>query len=715
MNCTDYRLSLDIFKTVSQTTLPVKQGDTAYKLCITITANGTPYRITEGCYAQFTAKKPDGNFINNKCTIENNTIYYQLTSQTTAAIGMVECEIVLYDANGEQLATPHFNILVDKKAYNGEEIKSSSEVNMLEDLIKESQEQIAEVEKKLANGELKGEQGIQGERGIQGEKGDTYTLTKEDKEEISNLTNSGAKEYAERTEQAALLASNAATIATNEAKKVEETSKSVDAHDKFLKDSMFDDIPQDISNAYQGERIVGGLKGTVGNTITINTSNGYQHAVYSVQAGDEYSLSTIATVSASYPHYAFVLDENDVVLSVGLASTGIAETIYDTVTIPDYGVKMYIMMAGTSTWRAEVIRTKRINTFEKAVKDIITQDGSTENDVIKIGKQLLDNKRSTIFNYNRNKKFLNFAWITDCHINEEIKDSPELNNIVLFSHLCKEKFLNFAVSGGDFYTSDETNFSEALGVIDNATQILGDVPIPMYFVKGNHDFNAKGDMEQRISRSQWTMLFQNNIDVVFNPNDLTGGYFYKDFENEKIRIIVTNCFDNNDDATTIESVTWNREQTRFIATEALNFMNKDNRSEWCVILLSHHMYHGDLEGASAIRWELYPILEAFQKGGNYSGANIGGIAINVDFSQQGAGNLICTLHGHEHLDSYNNDNGWNNIGTDAGRGGNYKGGANEFCFSVFTVDTENKMLYETRVGRGTDRKYSYGAESAIVD
>ena len=134
MNCTDYRLSLDIFKTASQTTLPVKQGDTAYRLCVTITANGTPYRITEGCYARFTAKKPDTNSIDNDCSIENNTIYYELTPQTTAAIGIVECEIVLYDAEGGQLATPHFNILVDKKVYNGEDIKSSSENEVLKSI-----------------------------------------------------------------------------------------------------------------------------------------------------------------------------------------------------------------------------------------------------------------------------------------------------------------------------------------------------------------------------------------------------------------------------------------------------------------------------------------------------------------------------------------------------------------------------------------------------
>lgn len=147
MNYTDYRLSLDIFKTASQATLPVKQGDTAYRLCITITSNGSPYIIEEGCYAVFTAKKPDGRTINNECRIgqgipneqgivteEKNTIYYHLTPQTTSAIGVVECEVVLYDSQDMRLATPHFNIFVDKKAYNGEDIESLDENKVLDSI-----------------------------------------------------------------------------------------------------------------------------------------------------------------------------------------------------------------------------------------------------------------------------------------------------------------------------------------------------------------------------------------------------------------------------------------------------------------------------------------------------------------------------------------------------------------------------------------------------
>lgn len=621
--------------------------------------------------------------------------------------------------------------------------------------------------------------------------GKDYVLTKEDKEEISNLTNSGAKEYAERAEEAQEVAENSAReanqaeentknyeetakasaeLAQNEAKKIEETSKNVDAHDKFLNDSMIDDIPQDISHAYQDEIIIDGIQINADNTLKFTGSTGYMYAKYSVQAGDEYSLSTLSSGMPKYPNYCFVLDDDGKddgkIVLTGLSSTSVKETIYDAITIPENGKFMYVLSSkivlasGKIDWRTKVIRNKRINNFESAVTNIITQDNSTENNVIAIGRQLLDDKRPTILNYNRNKKLLNFAWITDCHMNGvgERIPSKETNSLTLFSILCKEKFLDFGVSGGDIYSTNLSSFKDTTSAMENIMQMLGDIPIPLYFIKGNHDFNAKckfiadlnnldwentiyyvvnseknyeevtesnwdgvsklyygDDMSQRITRSQWAMMFQNNIDVVFNPNDPTGGYFYKDFENEKIRIIVTNCFDNKDDEAYLESVTWHREQTRFIAEEALNFTNKTNKSEWGVILLSHHMYHDDLNGASAIRWELYPILEAFQKGKNYSGANIGGIAINVDFSKRGAGNLICTLHGHNHADNYDNDNGWNNIGTDAGYGGKYKNCANEFCFSVFTVDTENKILYETRIGRGNDRKYSYGDESALIE
>lgn len=156
MNYSDYRITLDIHKTVSQASLPVKLGDTAYRLCITLTEDGKPYIISEGSYALFTARKPDGNFICNGCTIENNTIYYELTPQTTAAVGNVACEILLYkivlQKNGEvlpvQITSPRFNIFVNKTIYDNDEVVEGSEkeVTVLTNLIAEADETIRKAE-----------------------------------------------------------------------------------------------------------------------------------------------------------------------------------------------------------------------------------------------------------------------------------------------------------------------------------------------------------------------------------------------------------------------------------------------------------------------------------------------------------------------------------------------------------------------------------------
>jgi hypothetical protein len=146
------------------------------------------YQIGEGCYATFNAKKSDGNFIYDNCTIEGNTIVYDFASsidedgnaQISACEGIVECEVTLYKANSEQLTSPRFTLYIDGTVYNGEEIISTPEANVLKKLINETNDLIDEVETKLENGDFKG---------------DDYTLTEADKQEISQLATNDVKRY----------------------------------------------------------------------------------------------------------------------------------------------------------------------------------------------------------------------------------------------------------------------------------------------------------------------------------------------------------------------------------------------------------------------------------------------------------------------------------------------------------------------------------------
>lgn len=137
MNDSIYRISLDIHEIASQKALCIKKGDTARTIYITLREDGTPYTIAEGCSATFSARKPDGNYIYNACTIKDNTIIYEITLQTAIVLGTVECEVTLYDADEKQITSPRFSLIVDDTVYNGEEIVSSPEANALKDLVDE--------------------------------------------------------------------------------------------------------------------------------------------------------------------------------------------------------------------------------------------------------------------------------------------------------------------------------------------------------------------------------------------------------------------------------------------------------------------------------------------------------------------------------------------------------------------------------------------------
>ena len=132
-----FRFSLDIHEAHSNVCLNVKKGDTnSRKLYITLMENGFPYEISDECYAVFTATKNDGKVLYNDCVIDDDTIIYELTPQTTASSGVMDCEIQLYGADDALLTSPRFLIVVDETVYDTEtEIVSTDEYKALLELI----------------------------------------------------------------------------------------------------------------------------------------------------------------------------------------------------------------------------------------------------------------------------------------------------------------------------------------------------------------------------------------------------------------------------------------------------------------------------------------------------------------------------------------------------------------------------------------------------
>ena len=177
---TIFKITLDVHRIGSQVIIPAFRGDSGYTIIVTLMESGKPFQISDGSVAFFEGVKPDGNYLCNACTIEDNKIIYDFRStvegdepcQTTSVVGSVECQFKLIGENGGIISSPKFTLLVEDVVYNEQEIiESSNEYTMLTDYV-------AGLNEKLNSGFFKGEQGEKGEKGdpgeqgIQGEKGD---------------------------------------------------------------------------------------------------------------------------------------------------------------------------------------------------------------------------------------------------------------------------------------------------------------------------------------------------------------------------------------------------------------------------------------------------------------------------------------------------------------------------------------------------------------
>ncbi len=157
MNRIVHNLILDMKSTIVQQTIDIQRYDTGRKLVITLSDNGSIHSINEGCYAVFTATKPDGNIIYNHCEIVDNTLVFDLLKnpQVTAAEGEVRCEIRLYGADGSLITSPCFDIVVDKTLYTDDIIESSSEFSALTEAIAANINAVNAANKAVADAEIK--------------------------------------------------------------------------------------------------------------------------------------------------------------------------------------------------------------------------------------------------------------------------------------------------------------------------------------------------------------------------------------------------------------------------------------------------------------------------------------------------------------------------------------------------------------------------------
>ncbi len=126
------RIVLDLHAGYEQASISIKAGDTGRSVSVRLTENGVPFVPESGYFAVITVKKPDGTVIYNDCTIYGDgRIEFTVTSQFTATEGICNCELRIYNSEGELVISPRFTAVVYAPVLSDSAVESSSEFTAL--------------------------------------------------------------------------------------------------------------------------------------------------------------------------------------------------------------------------------------------------------------------------------------------------------------------------------------------------------------------------------------------------------------------------------------------------------------------------------------------------------------------------------------------------------------------------------------------------------
>ncbi len=288
-----------------------------------------------------------------------------------------------------------------------------------------------------------------------------------------------------------------------------------------------------------------------------------------------------------------------------------------------------------------------------------------------------------------------------------------------------------ALLGDIVYSKFDDTYKEGFKFVKTA---FGDVAkaVPVIQLQGNHD-ELSTDTTAQGQQKYWAYIGANNVGTVTDYDNKFRNYGYRDFENNKIRVIYLNTTDVSEAEITSDCYV-SYAQLLWLCNTALDFSGKPDAEKWGALILTHHPLNWAVKGNVA---DLLSVLDAY-KGKANGTVTVDNTTFSFDFSNSKA-ELIAHIHGHLHnfrtetlgangivsITVPNACFGRNNeYGTayseataemygDADESGNQRvfektsDTANDTAFNVLVVDRKNRVIHCFNYGAGIDRAVEY--------
>lgn len=309
-----------------------------------------------------------------------------------------------------------------------------------------------------------------------------------------------------------------------------------------------------------------------------------------------------------------------------------------------------------------------------------------------------------------------FAAISDLHYGNNGYTDGIKHACQAMKYIDKRIKLDAVAVLGD-YTDNypSTDYDDAISDFKSINNILTDLRFGQNLrIQGNHDYYAdhKGEINRFISSY--------SDDVVWGS--FTGGYFYKDFCGQKLRIICINTSENGGMMVSTSQYNW------FI--NSLDLTSKEDSEEWQIIALSHHPLDW-----WADTYVFSYVLDAYKNGTSWTNGTI-----TCDFAGKNKATFIGNIHGHIHnfktdylrfgnptqnADNktailrmctpnacYDRENGYNNVEYNGvwAEDTTYsktKNSAKDTAFCIYCIDLDTNTINAICYGAGYDRTANY--------
>lgn len=322
---------------------------------------------------------------------------------------------------------------------------------------------------------------------------------------------------------------------------------------------------------------------------------------------------------------------------------------------------------------------------------------------------------------NADPDVLEFALITDTHQYGSTADIRVADqNVNSFIDYCNSTpQIEFAMFGGDFYNAYDTDHEQGMLLLSQAAQGFSRLRMPFYATRGNHDCNGKcrtpdgkRDNTQIITDREFHTLFNptNRESVFYHPEGIVtdpdnpyGNYYYRDFEQQRVRIVVLNNYDRD----SLEIAGYHGQQMRWLAETALDFRQKEDPASWNVLLLGHALIIDQTNNP------ISRLLHAYVRGQDFFDTDAG-VTYGCRYSNRQNARFIGFIYGHYHEDIYTNWDGYNMIAVNRGYATGSETGRYEESFDHFVINTRTHIIEERRIGRGQSRTYSYDPPQQLL-